>query len=346
MSKKYRALKRLSLLLTLAFLALSLSLSAQETIWLDGFETDENNWHFIDNDGDGRNWTISDINPHGGLHCIFGGYSPTKEDNWAVSPAITIPSNELTTMLHWQVFGHVSYIETYEVLVTTNEVGYLAAYDSLFGESVAGGYFERAIDLSSYAGQTIRIAFRHRSQNQNFICIDDVSIKQYETPPPDPPVVSIAAPSSATVGEVVTISAQCENADRFLWDIEGTESSSPERQTTTATWNHEGRYRISVTATNDDGSTTADHIITILPKDGISEVLESEPSPLLYPNPTNGMISTNLTDVLKITITDAAGRIVAQSHGSQIDISFLPSGIYTATITTASGTVSKKIIKK
>ena len=232
------------------------------------------------------------------------------------------------------------------MLVTTNEVGYLAAYDSLFGENVTGGYFERSVDLSGYAGQTVRIAFRHRSHNQNFICIDDVSIKQYEAPPPDPPVVSITAPISATVGEVVTISAQCENADRFLWDIEGAEPSSPERRTTTATWDNEGRYRISVTATNDDGSTTADHIITILPKNGIAEAMESDPSPLLYPNPTSGIISTDLPSVSGITITNANGRIVAQSHGSQIDTSSLPSGIYTATITTASGTVSKKIIKK
>lgn len=336
----------ISVIIAMIMMSLSFSVGAQETIWIDGFETDENGWHFIDNDGDGRNWAIADINPHGGSYCLYGGYSPTAEDNWAVSPAITIPDNELITILEWQVFAHTNYIESYEVLVTTNEIGYLAAYDSLFSESVTGGYIAREINLNAYAGQTIRIAFRHRSHNQNFICIDDVSIKQFEDLPPQPPTVAIAAPNSANIGEKVMLSAHSEDADRFLWDIEGAEPSDPESRTTTATWDCEGRYRISVTATNDDGSTTADHIITILPKNGIAEALESNTSPLLYPNPTKGIISTDMPYVSEITITDASGRVVAQSPCAKVDISILPNGIYTATITTPSGTHTEKIIKR
>lgn len=326
-------------------MSLSLSVVAQETVWYDGFEG-ECEWLFIDNDGDGRNWTISENNPHDGLHCLFGGYSPTAEDNWAIGPAIAIPGDEGSCTLEWQVFGHANYIESYEVLVTTGASGYLAAYDSLFGESVTGGYFERSIDISAYAGQTIRIAFRHRSQNQNFICIDDVIIKHREEMPPQPPIVTIAAPTTAKEGETVTMSVQCENAEHFLWDIEGAEPSSPESRTTTATWHSQGRYRISVTATNDDGSSTADHIITILPSNGMEEHLDSAPSPLLYPNPTMGVLSTRLPSVTKITITDAYGRTIAQSHSSTIDISSLPGGIYTATIFSQTAIHTEKIIKR
>lgn len=339
-------MKHVSVIVALFFLALSLPLFGQETVWVEGFEADECGWLFIDNDGDGRNWTITDNNPHDGLRCLFGGYSPTTEDNWAISPAIAIPNDESMKALKWQVFGHANYIESYEVLVTTGDSGYLAAYDSLFSESVSGGYFERSIDISPYSGQTIRIAFRHRSQNQNFICIDDVSITHHEELPPQPPVVTIAAPTTATVGENVILSAQCDNADRFIWDIEGTEPSSPNSRTTTATWNREGRYRISVTAINDDGSSTADHIITILPKNGIADNLEPNPSPLLYPNPTMGVLSTQLPFVTKITITDAYGRTIAQSHSSTIDISSLPGGIYTATISSQTAIHTEKIVKR
>lgn len=216
----------LSLTTILLFLFSSLTF-AQETLFFDGFENETSEWQFLDIDGDGRNWTIANINPNNGLNCLYGGYSPTMEDNWAISPAVPLPVYDGITMLEWQVFAHVNYIETYEILVTTGIENILVSYDSLFGESVTGGYHSRQIDLSAYAGQTIHIAFRHRSQNQNFICIDDVSIKHYEQQPPQPPIVEIAAPTTAKVGEEVILSARCENADQFLWDIEGAEVSNP-----------------------------------------------------------------------------------------------------------------------
>ena len=339
-------MKHVSVIVALFFLALSLPFFGQETVWVEGFEADECGWLFIDNDGDGRNWTITDNNPHDGLRCLFGGYSPTTEDNWAISPAIAIPNDESMKTLKWQVFGHANYIESYEVLVTTGDSGYLAAYDSLFSESVSGGYFERSIDISPYSGQTIRIAFRHRSQNQNFICIDDVSITHHEELPPQPPVVTIAAPTTATVGENVILSAQCDNADRFIWDIEGTEPSSPNSRTTTATWNREGRYRISVTAINDDGSSTADHIITILPKNGIADNLEPNPSPLLYPNPTSNIVHIKSPTLVSVDIFSTNGKKVAHSNLNDIAVDSFPNGVYTTIITTADGVFVDKFIKR
>ena len=339
-------MKRLSVIVSLVFLTLSFSLYGQETVWIDGFEADNNGWLFIDNDGDGRNWTISDNNPHDGLHCLFGGYSPTVEDNWAISPAITIPDYEGVETLEWYVFGHVNYTESYEVLVSTNESGYLAAYDSLFGESVSGGYSEKTVDISAYAGQTIRIAFRHRSHNQNFICIDDVSIKHYDEMPPQPPVVAIEAPATATAGEAVTLSARCENADHFLWDIEGAEPSLPESRITTATWNHEGRYRISVTATNNVGSTTVDHIITILPQNSIADNLEQTHSPLLYPNPSTDVIHIKSTKLVAVDIFSINGEKVAHSNLQEIFVGSMPNGVYTAIITTTDGIFVDKFIKR
>lgn len=322
-----------------------LSTSAQENLWSDGFENEETEWTFVDNDGDGRNWTISDINPASGLRCLFGGYSPTAEDNWAVSPAITLPDNGNMITVEWQVFAHANYVERYELLVTIGAADDLESYDSIFGESVAGGYFTRETDITAYAGQTIHIAFRHLSHNQNFICIDEVGIKHYEQLPPQPPVVDLVAPTSAFVGEEVTLTAQCENAERYSWDIEGTEPTNPEGRTTKAKWDNEGRYRISLTATNADGSTTVDRVISIVSKNETRPVAVEADSPLLYPNPATGFIATGLSSVIEMAIVDAAGRTVASSKGNKTDISRLPDGIYTAKIVTSDGIIAKRFVK-
>ncbi|MBQ6955225.1 MAG: choice-of-anchor J domain-containing protein [Bacteroidales bacterium] len=318
---------------------------AQETLWYDGFEDETSGWQFLDIDGDGRNWAVSDINPYRGLHCLYGSYSPTAEDNWAVSPAVPIPDDGGMTTVEWEVFAHANYIETYEILVTTGTGNVLALYDSVFAESVTGGYHSRQVPLNGYAGQTVRIAIRHLSQNQNFICIDDVSIRHYEQLPPQPPVVSIAAPATAMVGEVVTMSAQCSNAEQFQWDIEGTEPSNSEGRTTTAEWERAGRYRVSLTATNADGSTTADHIISILDKEGFVPAAK-QPSHMVYPNPASESIHILPTTFIKVSIFNSAGKEVASSTQSDVSISSLPKGVYQAVITTTEGVVVENIIKR
>lgn len=323
--------------LTILISILAFSASAQETLLFDGFEGETSGWQFLDIDEDNRNWTISDINPYNGIHCLYGGYSPTKEDNWAISPAIPIPDCEGFVSVEWQVFGHPSYFENYELLITTGDANVLVAYDSLFGENVNGGYHSRQVDITEYRGQTVYIAFRHRSKNQNFLCIDDVSIKRYDQQPPQPPIVEILAPTSAKVGETVTLSVQCDNAEQFLWDIEGTEPSCAECRTTTAVWNSEGRFRISLTATNADGSTTADNIISIDPANGIDDVNELTTPHLLYPNPATDVIYINLPKVIEIKIIDMAGHIVATSSSNTISLAGLPCSIYTARIVSESG---------
>lgn len=335
----------LKTIIAFVFSLFSLSAIAQEIIWSDGFESDETEWLFYDNDGDGRNWIISDINPSNGLHCLFGGYSPTAEDNWAVSPAIALPNDGNMITVEWQVFAHTNYVESYELRVTCGDAEDLEGYDSIFSESVTGGYFAREVDITAYAGRTIRIALRHLSHNQNFICIDEVMIKHHEQLPPQPPIVDIVAPTSAFAGEEVTLTAQCENAERFHWDIEGAAPSNPESRTTKARWVNEGRYRISLTATNAEGSATVDRIISIVSKNETRPVAVEADSPLLYPNPATGIIATGLSSVIEIAIVDAAGRTVASSKGNKTDISRLPDGIYTAKIVTSDGIITKRFVK-
>ena len=65
-----------------------------------------------------------------------------------------------------------------------------------------------------------------------------------------------------------------------------------------------------------------------------------------YPNPTNGTITFNTTDIRKVEVMDAMGRIVAVYNDSYIvDLSKLSKGHYTLRVTTDRGAAVRKVIR-
>lgn len=82
------------------------------------------------------------------------------------------------------------------------------------------------------------------------------------------------------------------------------------------------------------------------------ETVESDLTISVFPNPTSGVVSfvSSNNDALEsITIVDVTGKVVGvytSSMASQsIDLSDLPLGVYHAKVTTASGSVIKKLMK-
>ena len=66
----------------------------------------------------------------------------------------------------------------------------------------------------------------------------------------------------------------------------------------------------------------------------------------LYPNPTSGTITFNSTDIRKVEVMDAVGRIVAVYNDSYIiDLSKLSKGYYTLRVTTDRGVAIRKVIR-
>ena len=66
-----------------------------------------------------------------------------------------------------------------------------------------------------------------------------------------------------------------------------------------------------------------------------------------YPNPTSGIITFNRSDIMKVEVLDAMGRIVAvYENAYTIDISKLAKGYYAMRITTAEGVAVRKVIRK
>ena len=65
-----------------------------------------------------------------------------------------------------------------------------------------------------------------------------------------------------------------------------------------------------------------------------------------YPNPTSGTITFNTTDIRKVEVMDAMGRIVAVYNDSYIiDLSKLSKGYYTLRVTTDRGVAVRKVIR-
>ena len=81
--------------------------------------------------------------------------------------------------------------------------------------------------------------------------------------------------------------------------------------------------------------------VSITENDSISNSLD------LHPNPTTGIITFNRTDIRKVEVLDAVGRmIMAVENKHIIDLSKLNEGYYTLRITLPKDTIVRKVIKQ
>lgn len=108
---------------------------------------------------------------------------PVHPDNWAISPALHLPMGN-GAYLSWHSRARDDYEysivttpnETYRVYVSTT--GTDTASFTLLGEYTltSNDIQEITLDLSAYAGQTVRIAFRHISGN-NKLSLDNIHVE-------------------------------------------------------------------------------------------------------------------------------------------------------------------------
>ena len=166
----------------------------------DTNDINELGWTFVDNDGDGRNWTMS-INGK----CDNYEYSPSETstsvpnslysqsftddgevsinaDNWAITPAIKIYESSI---LSFQLaYANPKYPDKVGVYVgetaNVNEMTEVLAPTS-FSRTAKRQFKEEKVDLSAFAGKTCYIAFRHQDYDNYLVLIDDVTV--YTTAP-------------------------------------------------------------------------------------------------------------------------------------------------------------------
>ena len=162
-------------------------------------------WTFIDADGDGYNWVAGsacegiylngDLTGSGNNSSqdmlVSGSFSNVSgealtPDNWAITPAISLPSNSTAELSFFAAAQDASYpAEHYGVYVSTTTTD-PSAFTLIWEENMnanggnhraQGAWGEKHTDLSDYAGQTIYIGFRHFNCTDQFLfLIDDVTI--------------------------------------------------------------------------------------------------------------------------------------------------------------------------
>lgn len=233
-------MKKIFTLLVALFVAFSFT-NAQ-TILSQSFEVEAEleGWGAMDYDGDEKDWIIMSYEGAAGVmpppDGIMAAWSyswnpqtqvPLTPDNWLISPQVAIPAGNTT--LTFYAWGHdQSYAaEHLGIYVYAGELpsdGAVPADDfvSAFEQTVTAEQTEYSVDLSSYAGQNIYIAFRHYNvSNMYALCLDDINVTAGATtgiedinatanvyPNPAQDVVNVNAASQISNIELFNIAGQ------------------------------------------------------------------------------------------------------------------------------------------
>ncbi|HQO10594.1 MAG TPA: choice-of-anchor J domain-containing protein [Clostridiales bacterium] len=134
------------------------------------------------------NNTTSQPVPHGGLYMAAHMDDPGTQDDWLISPLISVPADNSTTLTFWQSGWFLNYLETgmHEVGVSTD----MGTWDVIYtghppvGASGAGDVWEKIyLSLSAYKGQDIYIGFHYVADYEDQWFIDDMEVLyDYEGP--------------------------------------------------------------------------------------------------------------------------------------------------------------------
>lgn len=162
-------------------------------------------WTTVNASVDGYPWfwegNSSDIPSHSGdgMALSVSYYMPNAvhADAWLFSPRIDLPAaGGDSLILSWWYNVDASYPDDrYEVRVSTTDNA-VASFTTQLADvqptAANGTWTQRMVNLTSYAGQSVYVAFHHyNSYDADYLAIDDVEIYQgvYSEPEPDTLVV-------------------------------------------------------------------------------------------------------------------------------------------------------------
>ena len=245
--------------------------------WIEDFEDTNtiSGYTFIDYDNDGFNWWLgaNEEYAHSGETMIVsesfdvdeGDLSP---DNWMILPTFVIPVDSTNMVLSWYEGTPSSlFSEYYSVYIDTTgrTVADFLATTPVFSDSTSGGWVRKSVDLSSYAGKTINVAFRHHNvTGEYYLFIDDIKVGNIEIPN-----LAIHGPRTIRVGDTVVYTALVDAPCTLSWSLSA-DYSLEEGNTMTAVWNTAGTYTVIVTATNVSGSVSDTFTVEVIHCEPIS----------------------------------------------------------------------------
>lgn len=149
------------------------------------FENDDEMlcWTFVDQDSVSNGWYYYYSNTNiyssdGSSGLVYSASYNSSPDNWIITPAIQLPAG-MSASLSWDAgpYSDDYYAENYGVYISTTGT---AISDFIPLEQHAFSYYfweHPSINLTSFAGQTVHVAFRHYNCNSGDLFLDNVKIE-------------------------------------------------------------------------------------------------------------------------------------------------------------------------
>ena len=139
-------------------------------------------WTFVDEDGDGYNWELSEeFEAHSGTNVMYsasylndvGALTP---DNYMITPELQVGSN--SQLSFWYIAQDPDFPgDKVKVKVSTTDNDPSSFTETVATVTAGASYEEQVIDMSSFAGETVYVAFNHTESNDLFyINIDDIAM--------------------------------------------------------------------------------------------------------------------------------------------------------------------------
>ena len=246
----------------------------------EGFENGLGDWTALDADNDGYTWDANEFSNEGLAHTGNGvvasasyinGIGVLTPDNWLVSPAFQLPASGSFQLSWWVAALDGDYpAEQYQVMLSTTDSAISSFTTQLYSDTLSSDQWGRVtIDLSSYAGQRVFIAFRHHgSSDEYWMLLDDISIAVAGAPE-----AALVGPSYAFTGDTVQFSAELISGSNvtFDWAFQGGTPATVQGSTANVVWTNGGDYTVTLTAANAIDTLVLTHTISIIDCGTITE---------------------------------------------------------------------------
>ena len=204
-------MKKTLLFLTLFIAMLTFGVRAQIPVFTESFEGTSipAGWTTIDADQDGYGWEHSsvqgDVPGYTGSGAVASysydnaTYNALTPDNWLITPAISLSGT--SSLSFWFVVATSYPGDHYGVYVSTTSATDTSTFTLLYEmtpTSANGAWTQQTVDLTSYAGNSVYIAFRHfNCTDMLLIALDDITVSTMTS---DPAIV--ATPNALNFGIV------------------------------------------------------------------------------------------------------------------------------------------------
>jgi uncharacterized protein (TIGR02145 family) len=151
------------------------SAEAKPLPFTEDFESGMGDWTVIDQDEDGEAWAIYDDADYArsGTKSARIKYNISGNNDWLISPLLDLPADESIKFTLWARSYGSTFPESFDIKIISNDGQQV---DDIASETgVPETYTEYTYNLSTYAGQQVKIAIVCVSVDQFYLNIDDVS---------------------------------------------------------------------------------------------------------------------------------------------------------------------------